>query len=84
MTSHIHQQHAGRLFYIALTHNRLLMLALQSDDMCASPAKDFDFAPLNLHTYVMTQLVSICNQCTNVPSAIVSPVYGHNSRYMYT
>ncbi|KAL3137475.1 hypothetical protein ABBQ38_004764 [Trebouxia sp. C0009 RCD-2024] len=27
-----------------------------SDDMCASPAKDFDFAPLNLHTYVMTQL----------------------------
>lgn len=27
-----------------------------SDDMCASPAKDYDFAPLNLHTYVMTGL----------------------------
>lgn len=32
---------------------------LQSDDMCASPATDFDFVPPNLHTYVMTQLVSI-------------------------
>ncbi|KAA6417699.1 MAG: nucleotide pyrophosphatase phosphodiesterase [Trebouxia sp. A1-2] len=24
--------------------------------MCASPAKDFDFAPLNLHTFIMTDL----------------------------
>lgn len=31
---------------------------MQSDDMCASPAKDFDFAPLNLHTFIMTDLVS--------------------------
>lgn len=26
--------------------------------MCASPAKDFDQSPVNLQTYVMTQLVS--------------------------
>ncbi len=34
------------------------MVMMQSDDMCASPAKDFDFAPLNLHTFIMTDLVS--------------------------
>ncbi len=34
------------------------MCVMQSDDMCASPAKDFDFAPLNLHTFIMTDLVS--------------------------
>ncbi len=34
------------------------MVMMQSDDMCASPATDFDFAPLNLHTFIMTDLVS--------------------------
>ena len=38
------------------THS--LCCLLQSDDMCASPAKDFDQSPVNLQTYVMTQLVS--------------------------
>lgn len=41
---------------LARSDGNAMSSSYSSDDMCASPAKDFDFAPLNLHTFIMTDL----------------------------
>ncbi|KAL0023220.1 hypothetical protein WJX79_005106 [Trebouxia sp. C0005] len=41
---------------LARSGGNAISSSYSSDDMCASPAKDFDFAPLNLHTFIMTDL----------------------------